>query len=99
MKNSQATNDGIYPCKLLEPAWAGELSGDELAYIKSMLKSSPSLRQRWGFRPSAKRFPAAYIRHVAMYGLNAFENVVFISEKPEKVIANKMMKGVMNYNN
>jgi len=51
--------------KLLEPGWAGELGRDELAYIKAELKKSPSLKRRWGFRPTAKRFSEKQIRAVA----------------------------------
>ena len=54
---------------LLEPGWAGELDGVELEYIKSELRKSPSLRRRWGFRPSAKRFSDSRIRDVAMNGV------------------------------
>lgn len=54
---------------LLEPGWAGELSRNELAYIKSELERSPSLKRRWGFRPTAKRFSESHIRDVAMNGL------------------------------
>ena len=56
---------------LLEPGWAGEINQAELAYIKSELRESPSLRRRWGFRPTARRFNDDYIRTVAMYGLPA----------------------------
>jgi hypothetical protein len=51
----------LYNQKLLEPGWAGELSPDEFAYIKSQLKQSPSLKRRWGFRPSAKRLSESHI--------------------------------------
>jgi hypothetical protein len=57
--------------KLLIPGWAGELSPDELTYIKSQLKQSPSLKRRWGFKPSAKRFSESRIRAVARDGLSA----------------------------
>ena len=56
---------------LIKPGWAGELGKDELAYIKSRLKKSPSLKRRWGFRPSAKRFSDDHIRAVARDGLCA----------------------------
>jgi len=39
----------FYCKRLLEPGWAGELGPDELAYIKSELKQSASLRRRWFF--------------------------------------------------
>lgn len=61
----------LYKEKLLEPGWAGELDDVELEYIKSHLKQSPSLRRRWGFRPSAKRFSESHIRAVAMDGVSA----------------------------
>ena len=60
----------FYKKKLLEPGWAGELSPDEFAYVKSQLKQSPSLRRRWGFRPSAKRLPENRIRSVAIDGIS-----------------------------
>jgi hypothetical protein len=58
----------FYKQKLLEPGWAGELDPDELAYIKSQLRRSPSLRRRWGFRPSAKRLSEERIKAVARNG-------------------------------
>ena len=61
----------FYKKNLLEPGWAGELDPDELAYIKSQLRQSPSLRRRWGFRPSARRLPEKRIRAVARDGLSA----------------------------
>jgi len=56
---------------LLEPGWAGDLDRVELEYIRSQLKQSASLRRRWGFRPSAKRFSESRIRAVAMDGVSA----------------------------
>jgi hypothetical protein len=55
---------------LLIPGWAGVLAPYEFNYIKSELCKSPSLRRRWGFRPSAKQLSESRIRHVAMHGLN-----------------------------
>jgi len=60
----------FYKRKILEPGWAGELSPAELAYIKSQLKASPSLKRRWGFKPSAKRFSEKHIRYVARDSLS-----------------------------
>ena len=65
--------------KLLEPGWAGELKPYELAYIKSQLKLSPSLRRPWGFRRSAKRFSEKHIRAVAKDGLYAIKKPVLAS--------------------
>jgi len=59
----------FYKKKLLEPGWAGDLSPDEFAYVKSQLKKSPSLKRRWGFRPSAKRPSPNRIRAVAKNGI------------------------------
>ena len=59
----------LYKEGLLEPGWAGELDDVELAYIKSELRKSASLRRKWGFRPSAKRFSESRIQDVAMNGV------------------------------
>jgi hypothetical protein len=64
-QDSNPEVQSLYREKLLEPGWAGELSPAELAYIKSELKKSPSLRRRWGFRPTAKRFSERQIRAIA----------------------------------
>ena len=60
----------FYRQKLLEPGWAGELKPYELAYIRSRLRVSPSLKRRWGFKPSAKRLSEKRIRSVATDGLS-----------------------------
>ena len=65
--------------KLIEPGWAGELSPDEFAYIKSQLRQSSSLKRRWGFRPSAKRLSEGRIRAVARNRLSANEKPVLAS--------------------
>jgi len=61
----------FYRKRLLEPGWAGYLNPDELAYIKTQLRQSASLRRRWGFHPSAKRLSESRIRAVASDGLQA----------------------------
>jgi len=58
----------FYKIKLLEPGWAGELIPDELAYIKSELRKSPTLRRKWGFRPSLRRLSGDRIQAVARNG-------------------------------
>jgi hypothetical protein len=73
----------FYKKKLLEPGWAGELKPYELAYIKSQLRLSPSLRRRWGFRPSAKRLSEKHIRAVARDGLSAIKKPVLASVPDE----------------
>ena len=70
--------------KLIEPGWAGELSPDEFVYIKSQLRQSPSLKRRWGFRPSAKRFSENYIRTVARDGRSANKKPVLASVVKDK---------------
>jgi len=69
----------FYQKKLLEPGWAGELDGVQFDYIKSQLRQSPSLKRRWGFRPTAKRFSESHIRAVAMDGLSAIKKPVLAS--------------------
>jgi len=59
----------MYKEGLLEPGWGGDLDDVELEYVLSELKKSPSLRRRWGFRPSAKRLSRSRIRAVAMLGV------------------------------
>ena len=66
----------FYEKKLLEPGWAGELDDVDLAYIKSCLRQSPSLKRKWGFRPSAKRLSESHIRTVARDGLSAIKGAV-----------------------
>jgi hypothetical protein len=68
--------------KLLEPGWAGQLSLEEFAYVKSELRKSPSLKRRWGFRSTAKRLNENHIRVVAQYGTYAI--VKPVSASPEK---------------
>jgi hypothetical protein len=65
--------------KLLEPGWAGELSPDEFAYVRSQLQQSSSLRRRWGFRPSAKRLSESHLRAIARNGLRAISRRVLAS--------------------
>ena len=54
---------------LLEPGLPGDLLPYEFDYVRSSLLQSPSLKRRWGFRPSAKRLSEARIRKVARDGL------------------------------
>jgi hypothetical protein len=57
--------------RLLEPGWACQLTPSEVAYVKDKLMKSATLRQRWGFKRSAKRFSTARIRYVAEHGVPA----------------------------
>jgi hypothetical protein len=69
----------FYRKKLLEPGWAGELDAVELAYIKSELRRSASLRRRWGFRPSAKRLSEDRVRAIARDSLSVNRKPVLAS--------------------
>ena len=69
----------FYRRKLIEPEWAGELSPDEFAYVKCQLRQSPSLKRRWGFRPSARRLSESRIRAVARNGISAIKKPVLAS--------------------
>jgi len=69
----------FYKKKLLEPGWAGELNPDEFTYIKCQLRQLPSLKRRWGFRPSARRFSEKHIRAVARDALPAIQKPVLAS--------------------
>jgi len=65
--------------RLLKPGWAGELNPKEFKYVKSQLLNSPSLKRKWGFRPSAKRFSEDRIRAVAREGKQANQTRVLAS--------------------
>jgi hypothetical protein len=73
-----------YYKKLLEPGWAGELSPDEFAFVKSELRKSLSLKRRWGFRPTAKRLSEHKIREVARNGISANQKLVLASPAREE---------------
>jgi len=74
----------FYKKKLIQPGWAGELSPDEFAYVKCRLRQSPSLKRRWGFRPSAKRFSESRIRAVARNGISSNKKPVLASVVKDK---------------
>jgi len=71
--------------RLLEPGWAGDLSPEEFKYVKSELKKSPSLKRKWGFRPSAKRLSEGRIRAVARNGRFANQAGVLASAASHKI--------------
>jgi hypothetical protein len=80
----QAELHDFYVRELLEPGWAGELCRVELAYIKSELQRSASLRRKWGFRASAKRLSDARIRVVAVDGVSGNSRGVLASVGRDK---------------
>ena len=74
LQERYADNPGLlrfYEDKLLQSGWAGELDDVELAYIKFYLRQSPSLKRKWGFRPSVKRLSGERIKAVAIDGRSA----------------------------
>ena len=75
-----------YKEELLVPGWAGVLAPYEFNYIKSELRKFPSLRRRWGFRPTAKRLSESRIRQVAMHGLNRRNGPVLASAEKVKIL-------------
>ena len=85
MKNSSATKH-CFPIdkRILDPEFAGRVYPDELAYIKTEERKSPSQKRRWGFRPSAKQFNNGYIRYVAMYGVPKDKKSVLASMRKKK---------------
>lgn len=70
--------------KLVEPGYAGELTPGEFRYVKSKLQKSPSLKRKWGFRPSAKRLSEKRIRAVARDGLFKKQRSVLASAVAKK---------------
>ena len=74
----------FYKDKLLIPGWAGELDSVELTCIKSQLKLSPTLRIRWGVKPSARRLSKKRAREVARNGLSAIKKPVLASAAVEE---------------
>ena len=74
----------FYREKIIEPGWAGELIPDEFTYIKSQLRQSSSLKRRWGFRPSAKRFSESRIQAVARNGISSNKKPVLASVVKDK---------------
>ena len=71
--------------RILKPGWAGELSPKELEYVKSQLRQSPSLKRKWGFRPSAKRLSEGRIRAIARGGRSANQTGVLASAASHKI--------------
>lgn len=51
----------------------------EIARIKAELRRSPSLRRKWGFRPTAKRFSEEHICLVAMNGFSILLVVILLT--------------------
>jgi len=59
--------------KLLSPGYAGELTDEELAFIKKRLKKDKQLRARWGMVKGTGRINDEKVRAVAAEGPEAME--------------------------
>ena len=70
--------------RLLNPGFAGDLSPEELIFIKSELKISSRLRRQCGFRPGAKQLNEDYIRYVAKHGVPKDRRSVLASLRKSK---------------
>ena len=59
--------------RLLEPGWAGQLSDNEIEFIRRELKLHRSLWRRWGYDGAMLKgvpIPASTIRRIAIHGLS-----------------------------
>jgi hypothetical protein len=59
--------------RLLEPGWAGQLSDNEIEFIRQELKRHPRLWRRWGYDGAMVKgvpIPASTIRRIAIRGLS-----------------------------
>jgi len=59
---------GMLDDRLLGPGWGGDISDDEVVFIRQELLKDKQLAYRWGFIPSHSTRPADAIRRVAMGG-------------------------------
>jgi hypothetical protein len=59
--------------KLLQPGWAGQLSNNEIEFIRRELKRHPYLWRKWGYDRAMVRgvlIPSSTIRRIAIHGLS-----------------------------
>ena len=54
--------------RLLEPSWGGQLTDEELTFIRAELFRTPALSRRWGFRPGQKTRADEASRRIAVDG-------------------------------
>ena len=87
---NKATRAKITEARLLTPGWGGELTPDELVYIKSRLKESPELRRRWGF--TTTRISDAMIRKVALDGVDQGQNSTEMHHTPAEMYLREKRK-------
>jgi len=62
--------------KLLQPGWAGDLTKDELAFIKNALKKDRRLRAKWGLGRGTGRLNDEKIRKVALDGVEGLRETL-----------------------
>ena len=65
----------FYRRKLLIPGWAGDLSPEELAFIKDALKKDRRLRSKWAMGRRHGRVNDNKIRKVAMFGVDGLQKM------------------------
>ena len=58
----------MFDDRLLGPGWGGDISDDEVVFIRRELLKDKRLAYRWGFIPSYGTRPSDAIRRVAMEG-------------------------------
>ena len=71
-KNNMAVTRMCADRRLLEPGWAGQLSDNEIEFIRRELKLHRGLWRRWGYDGAmigGVSIPASTIRRVAIHGL------------------------------
>jgi hypothetical protein len=71
-KNDSPSTNNQPGRKLLQPGWAGELSGSEVEYIQRELGRSQRLWRKWGYVRAMLKgvsIPSSTIRRVAKHGL------------------------------
>jgi len=84
-------DEGIRAVKLLIPGWAGDLTPEDLALLKAVLKRKPALRRRWGFKTS--RFSDAEIRKVALEGVDDPQKSTEAHHTPSETKLRQKRKG------
>ena len=80
----EAHRSPIYPRKLSEPGWGGQVTDEEVAYLQFHLERDAKLAFGWGFRPGQKSRPEEAIRRVALAGDPDSRGVNFTLARPRK---------------
>lgn len=82
--------------KLLIPGWAGELNEEELKYIKGKLFADRHLRAKWGFKRGTGRLSEEKIKLVALYGVEALQNITYFEPKGSVQLREDLEKAPTN---